>query len=128
PSAKIFGTSLLTLLICACQAEQEGPIQLGDDGPKGTSGDPSAPPPVVTSPLATGDTTDGPQVPDEIDTPILDTPTDSEPVATVPMDAGKVETKVTENCASTGVTAVDTTVILPADIIFAVDTSGSMGE
>lgn len=44
------------------------------------------------------------------------------------VDAGQpqVETMVNQNCAQTTVTAVDTTVLVPADIIIAVDTSSSM--
>lgn len=44
-------------------------------------------------------------------------------------DAGQpnVETVVNADCAQTQVTATDTTELIPADIIIAVDTSGSMG-
>jgi len=38
------------------------------------------------------------------------------------------DTVVTENCASTTVTATDITVVKPADIVFAIDGSGSMNE
>lgn len=43
-------------------------------------------------------------------------------------DAGQpqIETMVNENCAQTKVTATDTTVMVPADIIIGVDTSSSM--
>lgn len=45
-----------------------------------------------------------------------------------PVDAGEpdIETMVNANCANTKITAVDTTVVVPADIIIAVDTSSSM--
>jgi hypothetical protein len=44
------------------------------------------------------------------------------------VDAGQpdIETMVNDNCAQTKITAVDTTVVVPADIIIAVDTSSSM--
>ena len=41
---------------------------------------------------------------------------------------GVTEVIVTENCASTSVTATDVTVVKPADIIFAIDSSRSMNE
>jgi hypothetical protein len=47
-------------------------------------------------------------------------------MAEIPEDAGKVETVVKADCAATEVSAVDTTVLVPADIIIAVDTSSSM--
>jgi len=45
-----------------------------------------------------------------------------------PMPEMEVSTMVNEECAATEVMAVDLTTIQPADIIFAIDTSSSMGE
>ncbi len=126
PSARNLSLSLSTLLaLAACQPEENRPIQLGDGpDPVPTSMEaPSDGPVPAEAPIGAGDNTGS----DQPAPPIL-TATPAEPAATTPMDAGKVETVVMQNCASTEVSAVDTTVILPADIIFAVDTSGSMGQ
>jgi hypothetical protein len=43
-------------------------------------------------------------------------------------DASDSGRSVTPECASTGATATDVTTVVPADIIFAIDSSGSMDE
>jgi hypothetical protein len=63
---------------------------------------------------------------------VIDRPGDEVPAPSAPSDMvppeAEVSTMVTEQCANTEVTAVDVTMVQPADIIIAVDTSGSMGE
>ncbi len=61
---------------------------------------------------------------------VVDLPSD-EMVADMVDDGSaeeEVSTMVTEECASTEVTATDVTMVQPADIIFAIDTSQSMTE
>ncbi|HEX2736061.1 MAG TPA: hypothetical protein VHM70_30885 [Polyangiaceae bacterium] len=61
---------------------------------------------------------------------VVDLPGDEAP-ATPEADAGEPEETVmrmvTEQCANTEVSSVDITSVQPADIIFVIDTSGSMG-
>jgi hypothetical protein len=67
--------------------------------------------------------------PDEL---VVDRPSDQVELDMLVPDAAvpeaEVLTMVTEQCANTAVTSVDVTTIRPADIIFAIDTSSSMGE
>lgn len=81
---------------------------------------PAAQPPVAPPPLVAND---------EI---VIDQPPDDDTAAGMSVDEApaeeEVSTMVTEQCASTEVTATDLTTVRPADIIFAIDTSGSMTE
>lgn len=116
---------LLSLCTLACQAEQAEVTSLGN-GP-GPGGSPVQPTTSNTNPGESGPGVNPEQPiedPGEIAGPL---PTGGGPNP-VESDAGQpqIETMVNENCAQTKVTATDTTVMVPADIIIGVDTSSSM--
>jgi hypothetical protein len=111
----------------ACQAEPAKVTSIGGGGDEPPA-PPALPPPSDSSGAGGGGgngfTGDGPGGIDPSDlVGVLPTGAPE-----VPVDAGQpdIETMVNANCANTKITAVDTTVVVPADIIIAVDTSSSM--
>lgn len=113
-------------LLVACQAKTVDGTSIGGGPP------PPAPPALPPAPASnsglneTGGGAGQGSAPDE-NTDFLNIPLPTGAPEVV-VDAGQpqVETMVNQNCAQTTVTAVDTTVLVPADIIIAVDTSSSM--
>ncbi len=109
------------------------PSGASDGEPDDAEGTTATPAPDSTAAPFTADATPeepatGPIVVEGDPGPILvdDTP----PPNTVPPEGVRetVESMVTEDCANTEVVAVDQTTFQPADIVFAIDTSGTMKE
>lgn len=108
--------------LAACQAQQVDSTSIGQ-GPVPPA-PPALPPPPSTEGAGGAVTDPGGLVPPDqvVNAPL---PTGS-PQEEADSGLPQVQTMVNQNCANTQVTAVDTTVLVPADIIIAVDTSGSM--
>lgn len=105
----------------ACQAEPTKVTSLGGGDP------PPAPPALPTNDPNGENPGQGGNAPGADSTDFVGIPIPP-PASNQNEDAGQpdIETMINENCAQTKVTAVDTTVLVPADIIVAIDTSSSM--
>jgi hypothetical protein len=116
---------LLSFCTFACQAQQDAGTSIGQGPPPPSP--PGVPEPNSEEPGANPGVSPGndPDPGGFVDVPL----TPGGGGGNVNSDAGQpnVETVVNADCAQTKVTATDTTELIPADIIIAVDTSGSMG-
>ena len=118
--------SLCALLACQAEPAKVTSIGGGDTPPA----PPALPPPTGSNGGGGGDISNGGgggNVPGVDPSELVNVPLPTA-APNPPQDAGEpdIETMVNANCAQTKVTATDTTVLVPADIIIAVDTSSSM--
>lgn len=122
--------ALAVLGLCAsCQVQTpESQDELGGSGNANTNttSAPSNTTPSADNTTDTGGGAVGPAIPTDDEGPFISAPPVQSTAPQLSPDAGHVETVVNMDCAKTEVSAVDTTELVPADIIIAVDTSRSM--